>query len=70
MRADPHSDQPEVQDEQRERRTAALLFFATLVSVYLVYGYSWTAGDPLGDWDTAIASAQFAVTLMGILLAQ
>ncbi len=69
MRADPHSDQPEVHDEQRERRTAALLFFATLVSVYLVYGYSWTAGDPLGDWDTAIASAQFAVTLMGILLA-
>ena len=46
-----------------------VLFFATLLSVYLVYGYSWTSGDPLSDPDTAVQSAEFAVTLMAILLA-
>lgn len=56
-------------DEPRERRTAIGLFFATLLSVYLVYGYSWTNGDPLSDAETAVKSAEFAVTLMAILLA-
>lgn len=63
---------PETQgehDDRRERRNAVLLFLATLLSVFLVYGYSWTAGDPLQDPETALQSAQFAVTLMGILLA-
>lgn len=69
MRADPSIEQAGEGDERRERRTAALLFFATLLSVYLVYGYSWTGGDPLQDWQTAAASAQFSITLMGILLA-
>lgn len=55
--------------DRRERRTAIALFFATLLSVYLVYGYTWAGGDPLSDPETAGQSAQFAVALMGILLA-
>jgi membrane-associated protease RseP (regulator of RpoE activity) len=45
------------------------LFCATLVSVYFTYGWMWSAGDPLGDWDTFVESATFACALMGILLA-
>lgn len=63
------SDPTAEQNTPRERRTALLLFLATLCSVFLVYGYFWTDGDPLADRDTAIDSAQFAVTLLGILLA-
>ncbi len=46
-----------------------LLFGATLVSVYLVYGYQWAGGDPLADAGTARQSALFAGGLMAILLA-
>ena len=53
----------------RERRIAVLLFFATLLSVFLVYGYQWAGGDPLHDAAVARESAAFAGTLMGILLA-
>ncbi len=45
------------------------LFFATLVSVYLVYGFLWTGGNPLTQADAAGKAASFAGTLMAILLA-
>lgn len=43
------------------------LFVATLVCVYFTYGYLWHGGDPLGDTETMVASATFAVALMAIL---
>ena len=45
------------------------MFFVTLFVVFLVYGYQWTAGDPLRDWETTKASFYFSVSLMLILLA-
>lgn len=45
------------------------LFFATLCSVYLVYGFLWTGGNPLTEADAAGKAASFAGTLMAILLA-
>jgi membrane-associated protease RseP (regulator of RpoE activity) len=51
-----------------EQRRSVLLFFATLASVYLVYGFRWTAGNPLTDPDAARDSAKFALALMAILL--
>lgn len=58
------------QDEPRhERRRAILLFFATLASVFLVYGFQWAGGNPLTDARVAGESARFAVALMSILLA-
>ncbi|MDP6933161.1 MAG: site-2 protease family protein, partial [Myxococcota bacterium] len=65
-------DDPDIRvssPDPRERRVAVLLFMATLVCVYLVYGYQWTDGDPLRDGGTAWESAQFASALMAILLA-
>jgi membrane-associated protease RseP (regulator of RpoE activity) len=56
------------EDTKREQRRSVLLFFATLGCVYLVYGFQWTAGNPLTDADSAVASAKFAVALMAILL--
>lgn len=53
----------------REKRTAVVLFLATLASVYLVYGFQWFGRNPLTDGESAIASAKFAVALMTILLA-
>ena len=46
-----------------------LLFLATLVSVYLVYGFQWMEGSPLADRATAWGAARFALALMAILLA-
>ncbi|HJN73658.1 MAG TPA: site-2 protease family protein [Myxococcota bacterium] len=43
------------------------LFIATLVCVYFTYGYLWHGGDPLGDPETMVASATFALALMAIL---
>ncbi len=54
---------------RREYRTAVVLFFATLFSVYAVFGYTWAGGDPFSDPQVAADSARFALTLMGILLA-
>ena len=56
-------------DGPRERRTAVLLFVATLCCVFYVYGSQWAGGDPLGDAAVAWESLQFAGTLMAILLA-
>ena len=47
---------------------SVIMFLITLVSVFLVYGFQWTAGNPLTDSDIAWESAQFALGLMGILL--
>lgn len=44
------------------------MFFITLLSVFLVYGFQWTNGSPLTDPEIAWESAQFAMGLMGILL--
>lgn len=55
--------------DRKETWTSVGLFFATLVSVYLVYGFLWTGGNPLNEADAAGKSAAFAGTLMAILLA-
>ena len=47
---------------------SAVMFILTLCSVYLVYGFQWTVGNPLTDAQTAWDSFQFAVALMTILL--
>ena len=44
------------------------MFFITLLSVFLVYGFQWTSGNPLRDGGIAWESAQFATGLMFILL--
>jgi membrane-associated protease RseP (regulator of RpoE activity) len=44
------------------------MFFITLTSVFLVYGFQWTSGNPLTSIDIALESAQFALGLMFILL--
>lgn len=44
------------------------MFFLTLCSVYLVYGYQWSGGDPLSEPDSAKESFIFASCLMFILL--
>lgn len=59
----------EPDDTGRERRTAVLLFLATLMSVYLVYGFQWAGGNPLTDAAVAWDSGRFALALMSILLA-
>ncbi len=53
----------------REKRTAVLLFVATLACVYLVYGFQWFGRNPLTDGEGAWASAKFAVAFIAILLA-
>lgn len=54
--------------DPKELRTSALLFLATLVSVYATYGWIWSAdGDPWSWGPTAKDSATFAVALMAIL---
>ena len=45
-----------------------VMFFLTLCSVYLVYGYQWSGGDPLSDLKSARESLIFASCLMFILL--
>ena len=47
---------------------SAVMFVLTLCSVYLVYGFQWTVGNPLTDAQTAWDSLQFSVALMTILL--
>ena len=47
---------------------SAVMFTLTLCSVYLVYGFQWTVGNPLTDAQTAWDSFQFAIALMTILL--
>jgi len=60
---------PSIHENQKEKRRSTLLFLATFVCVFLVYGFQWTAGNPLTEWDSAKASLQFAGALMAILLA-
>jgi membrane-associated protease RseP (regulator of RpoE activity) len=50
-------------------RRSVAMFFATLLCVYLVFGYQWLGGDPLTEASTAVESAKFAIALMLILLA-
>lgn len=45
-----------------------LLFVATFLSVFLVYGFQWMGTNPLTNVESAVGSAQFAVALMAILL--
>ena len=45
-----------------------VMFFLTLCSVYLVYGYQWSGGDPLADSKSAMESLIFSSCLMFILL--
>ncbi len=45
-----------------------VMFVLTLCSVFLVYGFQWTSGNPLTDGQVAWESAQFSVALMTILL--
>jgi membrane-associated protease RseP (regulator of RpoE activity) len=52
-----------------EQRRAVVLFLATLVCVYMVYGFQWHGANPLVDAGAAWASAKFALALMAILLA-
>jgi len=47
---------------------STIMFFLTLGSVYLVYGFQWTGGSPLTDPSVAWESIQFSVALMTILL--
>ena len=47
---------------------SVVMFVLTLGSVYLVYGFQWTVGNPLTDGQTAWESLQFSVALMTILL--
>ena len=57
-----------VENEPPKVMRSAGMFFVTLMSVFLVYGFQWTAGNPLTDGDVAWQSAQFAIGLMSILL--
>ena len=59
-------DQAPVTD--RALRRCVGMFLLTLLSVYLVYGYQWSGGDPLSDWKHAKESFIFASCLMFILL--
>jgi len=45
-----------------------VMFLLTLCSVYLVYGYQWSGGDPLSDSKSAMESLIFSSCLMFILL--
>ena len=54
--------------EKAKISRSVLMFFITLISVFLVYGFQWTNGSPLEDPEVAWESAQFAMGLMGILL--
>lgn len=45
-----------------------VMFILTLCSVYLVYGYQWSGGDPLLDPKSAVESFIFSSCLMFILL--
>lgn len=47
---------------------SAIMFILTLCSVYLVYGFQWTIGNPLTESNIAWESFQFSVALMTILL--
>ncbi len=52
-----------------EQRRAVVLFIATLICVFMVYGFQWHGSNPLTDLDSAWASAKFSFALMAILLA-
>jgi len=58
-----------MQESPKALVKSVAMFIVTLLSVFLVFGYQWTAGDPLSDSMVAWQSAQFAVALMTILLA-
>lgn len=57
-----------VENEPPKVMRSVAMFIVTLMSVFLVYGFQWTAGNPLTDSDVAWQSAQFAIGLMSILL--
>lgn len=56
------------QPEKPKIVRSVVMFFITLCSVFLVYGFQWSGGNPLTDVDVAIRSIQFAIGLMTILL--
>ena len=62
------NEQSRMDEELPQVRRSVLLFFITLCSVFLVYGFQWTNGNPLTDPVIAWQSGQFAVALMSILL--
>ena len=45
-----------------------VMFVLTLFSVYLVYGFQWSGGNPLSERESAIESFIFSSCLMFILL--
>lgn len=55
-------------EDSKALRKSVTMFVVTLFSVFLVFGYQWTAGDPLKNSETAIQSLKFSVALMMILL--
>ena len=54
--------------EKTQIRKSVLMFLVTFCSVFLVYGFQWTSGNPLTEPEIAWESIQFAAGLMGILL--
>lgn len=64
LSGNPTSEKP----TNREVKRSVMMFFITLFFVFFVYGYQWTDGDPLSDWNTTKESFYFAVGLMLILL--
>jgi membrane-associated protease RseP (regulator of RpoE activity) len=53
--------------DKREIQISLALFLATLVSVFVTYGWLWSDGDPWSSKETAIDCAVFAGGLMSIL---
>lgn len=66
--ATPDEDRDEDRDESPKVTRSIVMFVLTLCSVYLVYGFQWTSGNPLTDANIAWESAQFSLALMTILL--
>jgi membrane-associated protease RseP (regulator of RpoE activity) len=61
---------PVSEDESNsERNRSVLLFVATTLCVFFVYGFQWAGANPLTDAEAGLASAKFAAALMAILLA-
>ena len=57
-----------VEAEPPKVTRSIVMFIITLASVFLVYGFQWTTGNPLTDPNIAWQSFQFACGLMSILL--
>ena len=49
------------ESEDPDIARSVVMFILTLGSVYLVYGFQWTAGNPLSDGDVAWESFQFSL---------